>query len=244
MDNIICMKWGNKYGPQYVNILAAMVRRHLNRPYRMICFTDDPNGLNSEIEVFPLPQLDIPAHLPERGWRKLTIFGEDIVRQTGMEGTALFLDLDIVILDTLDPFFELPGDFQIIKDWDFPTDVIGNSSVFRFEVGKYPDILEYFINNRDEIRKQHRNEQAYLSHAIHRKGLLEYWPQTWCRSFKRSCISKFPKCHFTVPQKPDGAKIVIFHGNPNPDSAIKGWIGKWGFRAVKPTPWVAENWHE
>ena len=244
MDNIICMKWGDKYGPHYVNILAGMVRRNMSRPYRLICFTEDAVGLNPDIEVFPLPELDIPAHLPERGWRKLTVFGEEVLKQTQMEGTALFLDLDLVILDSLDPFFELPGEFRIIKDWDFPHDVIGNSSVFRFEVGKHSDILEEFVKNREEIRKQHRNEQAYLSHAIHKKGLLEYWPETWCRSFKRSCISKFPKCHFTVPRKPDGAKVVIFHGNPNPDSAVNGWIGKWGFRAVKPTPWVAENWCE
>jgi len=235
------MKWGTKYGPNYVNILAAMVRRHLKRPYRFICFTEDGAGLKPGIEVRPLPELDIPSHLPERGWRKLTVFGEKLA---DLQGTALFLDLDIVLLDSLDSFFELPGEFRIIKDWDFPSDVIGNSSVFRFEIGKYPEILENFIENREEIRKKHRNEQAYLSHAVHARGILEYWPEEWCRSFKRSCLSRFPKCHFTVPQKPDGAKIVIFHGNPNPDAAINGWTGKYGLRRVKPTPWVAEHWHE
>ena len=27
--HILCMKWGTKYGPEYVNRLYAMVRRHL-----------------------------------------------------------------------------------------------------------------------------------------------------------------------------------------------------------------------
>ncbi|MDR1958974.1 MAG: hypothetical protein LBQ54_08020 [Planctomycetaceae bacterium] len=239
MDNIICMKWGTKYPPHYVNILAAMVRRHLTRPHRFVCFTEDAAGLNPEIEVRPLPELDIPPHLPERGWRKLTVFGEKLA---DLEGTALYLDLDIVILDSLEPFFEVPGEFRIIKDWDFPQDLIGNSSVFRFEIGQYPDILDNFIKNRESIRQKHRNEQAYLSYAIAEKGILDYWPEEWCRSFKRSCLSRFPKCYFTVPKKPKNAKIVVFHGNPNPDTAVKGWVGKYGFRVVRPTPWVRENW--
>ena len=27
---VICMKWGSKYGPEYVNRLYGMVARHLN----------------------------------------------------------------------------------------------------------------------------------------------------------------------------------------------------------------------
>ena len=29
LRNVICMKWGTKYAPEYVNRLYAMVRRHL-----------------------------------------------------------------------------------------------------------------------------------------------------------------------------------------------------------------------
>ena len=34
--HIICMKWGTKYGPEYVNRLRSMVRRHLKRPHRFV----------------------------------------------------------------------------------------------------------------------------------------------------------------------------------------------------------------
>ena len=241
MENIICMKWGTKYGANYVNILAGMVRRHISRPHRFVCFTDDGNGLHPDIETRPLPELDLPGHLPERGWNKLTVLGEKLA---DLEGQALFLDLDVVILDSLDSFFELSGEFRIIHDWDFKGKIIGNSSVFRFEIGKHADVLEHFLTHGEEVRAQHRNEQAYLSHAIHAKGILEYWPDEWCRSFKRHCIRPFPLGYFVQPVKPEGAKVVIFHGNPNPDTAIKGFIGKYGYRAVRPTQWVAEIWKE
>jgi hypothetical protein len=48
LRNVICMKWGTKYGPEYVNRLYAMVRRHLTGDFRMVCLTDDPTGIRTE----------------------------------------------------------------------------------------------------------------------------------------------------------------------------------------------------
>src|ERR1044071_4309563 len=53
--NIICMKWGTKFGPEYVNRLHSMVSRHLAREHRFICFTDDSSGLDAGIQTLPLP---------------------------------------------------------------------------------------------------------------------------------------------------------------------------------------------
>ena len=43
--HILCMKWGTKYGPEYVNRLYAMVRRHLSGDFRFVCLTDDSTCL-------------------------------------------------------------------------------------------------------------------------------------------------------------------------------------------------------
>ena len=37
--HILCMKWGTKYGPEYVNRLYAMVRGHLSGDFRFVCPT-------------------------------------------------------------------------------------------------------------------------------------------------------------------------------------------------------------
>jgi hypothetical protein len=49
---------------------------------------------------------------------------------------------------------------------------------------------------------------------------------------------------------PREAKIISFHGNPNPPEAIAGqwgapvpWYKRW-YKTVKPTPWLAEHWRE
>ena len=240
MKNIFCMKWGTKFPPSYVNILAAMVRRRLAPPYRFVCFTDDGKDLDQSIEIRPLPEMQLDCSLPERGWRKLTILGSNLGGD--LAGPALFLDLDVVIVDDLQPFFEQEGQFIIIHEWGFRDTVIGNSSVFRFNIGEHQDVLDYFVRHGEEVRRQFRNEQAYLSHAIHQKGMLTYWNETWCLSFKRHCLQPFPLCHFLPPKKPEHAKIVIFHGHPNPDAVQSGWVGHFGLRAAKPADWIAENW--
>ena len=119
---------------------------------------------------------------------------------------------------------------------------IGNSSVFRFDIGKHADVLKYFEENRFQIRKQFRNEQAYLSYAMMKKGILKYWDKKWCVSFKRHCLKKFPINYFKAPELPKDAKILIFHGHPNPEEAFKGFTSKFGFRHVKPTLWLNDFW--
>ncbi|MDR2171883.1 MAG: hypothetical protein LBP59_17195 [Planctomycetaceae bacterium] len=238
--NVICMKWGTKFSSRYVNILANMVRDNLRQPYRFICFTDDSTGIDSSVEIRPLPEMQLDKKLPERGWRKLTILGNQL--GADIKGTGLFLDLDVLILDDIQPFFDCQGKFLIAQEWGFRDKIIGNSSVFRFEIGACQDILDNFLNNGEQIRKKYRNEQAYLSHAAHQKGILEFWDAKWCRSFKRHCLRAFPLCHFLPPLKPEGCKIIIFHGNPNPDEVINGWNARYGLRAAIPAKWINNIW--
>ena len=237
--NIVCMKWGTKYGPEYVNNLYDMVEKNITLEHRFVCFTDDATGLNEKIEVRPLPEV-VFEDGPERGWKKLGILRSPLA---DLEGTALFIDLDVIIIRNIDDFFSVDGDFLIIKDWDFKN-YVGNSSVFRFEIGKHNDVVENFEKNRIQIRKDFRNEQAYLSYSMKEKGILKYWPNKWCSSFKRHCLRPFPLNWFMEPKLPDDTKILIFHGNPKPEDAINGYTGKFGFRHVRPTGWITKYWKE
>ncbi len=237
--NVICVKWGDKFGPEYVNRLYKMVEKNLTIPHRFVCFTDKPEGIDEGVEIRPLPELNDEG-LPEKAWKKLGLFTDKLA---DLEGQALFLDLDIVVLRNIDEFFEVPGEFVIIKDWDFEDDIIGNSSVFRFEVKKYPDIIENFYKEGKDIRKRYKNEQAFLSYQMKDKGILSYWDRNWCISFKRNCLRTFPLNYFQVPKEPDeNCKILVFHGRPNPDQAYAGFWGKGGFRYVKPTKWLDKYW--
>jgi len=237
---ILCMKWGTKYGPEYVNRLYAMVRRQLAGDFRFVCLTDDDRGVRQEVTCLPIPTLALPDGSPERGWKKLTTFAADL---HGLRGTALFLDLDVVIVDRIDPFFEYPGEFLIIHDWKRPWRVTGNSSVYRFQLGAHPEVLDEFRGNVDAARARFRNEQAFLSDVLHRKGRLGYWPAKWCASYKYHCIPRWPSNYWRHPIVPEGARIIIFHGEVNPPDALAGRRNR-ALRVARSSPWVAEHWRE
>lgn len=234
--NVICMKWGTKYGSDYVNNLYSMVKRHLTLPFRFVCLTDDNKGLVNDIDSFPIPPLDIPR-IAERGWDKLVTFSNPLY---DLEGEVLFLDLDVLVVDNIDCFFTFDAKFAIINDW-IKKDITGNSSVYRFTANKHQDIIENFKLHHNHITKRLRNEQEYLSHYVYSQNILSYWPDDWCKSFKYHCIEKGIKQWFKIPVKPPKAKIIVFHGNPNPHDAITGKSGKW-YRRVLPTAWVSEHW--
>lgn len=241
--NVLCIKWGRKYGPDYVNRLHSMVRRHLRRPFRFVCLTDDGAGIDPAIEVKPIPAIGF-AEFDERkpwtfghGWLKLTSFASPLYDLTG---TTLFLDLDIVIVDSLDPFFEHPGEFVVIKEWD-KKDGTGNTSVYRFTIGAHADALDHLRQGYPRVVEEVRNEQEFITGYLGRQGKVSYWPDEWCRSFKRHCMRRGLMGWFQPPVIPPGARVIAFHGKPNPPDAIAGVSGKW-YRRVLPTPWVAEHW--
>ncbi len=244
--NVLCMKWGTKYDESYVNKLYRMVKRHLTLPFRFVCLTDNPKGIEEGIEIFPIP--DIKTFSIERknffskpirdgAWKKLLTFSSPLYDLTG---TALFLDLDLVIVDNIDDFFFPKGDFFIIKDWLKP-DVTGNSSVYRFEIGKHSEIIDRYIAEEDKIRGLFRNEQEYLTAYMKEKGILAYWDDDLVKSFKRHCLFPGIQSWFRTPRLPEKARIIAFHGYPNPDQALEGNGGKW-FRHIRPAKWVAEHW--
>ena len=232
------MKWGDKFPVDYVNRLYAMVYRNMDFKFRFVCFTENSIGIRPEVEIQELPELELPNGSPERGWRKLTVFKKNF---GGLSGPTLFLDLDIVIVGNLDVFFSHPGDFLMAHDKKNANKKEGNSSIFRFEIGKYPQILDYFEKNSEQVKNEVRHEQAYLSRELDKLGKLKFWNDYWVPSFKYKCCPSWIKSWVKAPSIPKGARVILFHGLPNPPEAIIGCSGKW-YRHIQPSPWIEDYW--
>ena len=48
---VVCVKWGTKYGMDYLNNLYAAVRRNLSIPHKFYCLTDDIVSLSKMSSV-------------------------------------------------------------------------------------------------------------------------------------------------------------------------------------------------
>ena len=90
-------------------------------------------------------------------------------------------------------------------------------------------------------QKYYRTEQAYMTHAVGLEN-VNWWPSDWVQSFKRSCLKPFPLNYLFAPKPPKNARILCFHGRPNPPDAIAGYKGRHLNTFVKPCPWVEEIW--
>lgn len=233
--NICCLKWGTKYSADYVNRLAAMVRRNLHKLHRFVCFTDDKTGIHPSIECLPIFDSALKGW-----WHKLSFFRPTLY---DLKGTLLFLDLDLVIVSSLEPFFDHPGNFCAIRDWLSPNTL--NSSVFRMEIGAYAHVYDNFLKfGPEKALVAFPSDQEWISQQI---SNVTPWPSSWCVSFKWQCALPRPD----NPIIPDGAKIIVFHGKPDPHEAMNGYYPIYGPKHLvpqdnlrgSPASWIAKFWN-
>lgn len=245
IKQFVCMKWGTLYGPDYVNRLYAMVRRNTRGEIRFVCLTERPEGIRPEVECFPCPSVNAKPPHDNDGWRKLTLWAPQVA---DLKGAFVYLDIDVVVTGPLDDFFTHPGEFCIMRNWTQMKRRVGNSSVFRIEVGAHTRVWEKFSADPEAAIRSVDNEQIYicLEH-----GNPTWWPDEWCISFKEHCVPAFPLNWIQTPRLPANTRVVAFHGLPNPPDAIKGeWpLGRrkpWKrlYKHLRPTSWVAEHWRE
>lgn len=269
MKQVVCVKWGRGYGPEYVNRLYGMLQRHLSPPFRLVCLTDDRTGIRPEVDCQDLPELGCEHPKRTLGkWRKQVLWGREL---PGLDGVALFVDLDSVIVDSIDPYFEHGHEDDVIvaRNWARPLERLGQTSVFRFKVGAQAHILDDFRADPQGIADRYQFEQHYVTAAV--RGGVQFWPEAWTRHFRLHCLPPFPLRLFIPARLPAGARIVTFPGGPNPDDVV---LGRWNKKApahrsvwahvratfgpdrvdanrwrhltryVLPVPWIAEHWRE
>ncbi len=185
----------------------------------------------------------MPEPYRSRGWKKLTVWQKDY---PGVSGDVLFLDLDIVITGPMDDFWDyLPGELCIMENYTSRGSGVGNSSVFRFPAGPAnANIWERFAADPMAIVAAYDNEQIYLSREAKK---INFWPRLWCRSFKHELVP--PLAGAFVSGRAAAAGNQDRDPSPaslTPDEARDGkWPAKGHkklYRALKPTPWIAEHW--
>ena len=245
VKQIICMKWGTLYGAEYVNRLYAMANKHISGEFRFVCLTDNSNGLDEKIECYDCPTINLPMPQAKQGWRKLTLY-RNSKHLFGLKGTWLYLDLDVVINGSLDPFFDYKKDknFIVMQNWTQPGKGIGNTSVYRFNIGTDEYLFDNLIQNQDEILSKYRNSQTYISKNV---KSINFWPDEWCVLFKTHCVPKWPLRFFVEPYLPQKSRVIAFPGDPNPHDAVKGiWPAKKAYKKlykyIKPAIWIQTIW--
>lgn len=251
--NVICIKWGTLFGPEYVNRLFAACKRHLSRPVRFFCMTEDASGFHPDIEVLELPvepfhgEMNAALAVANRqgAMRKVSLFRPDLIPD--LRGPLLGFDLDVVISGSLDEIYDFaPGTVAMRADWVEARRgrKTGHGSVFRFDPSVHGWLYETLAANpAAEVEKARGSEQRYTSTLAQLKGQFAYLPEDQVVSFKHDCMALPPLNWFQTPRLPNNARVICFHGHPKMPEAIAGYRGSW-LRYCHPTEWVNIHWTE
>lgn len=232
MKYVVCLKHGSKYSAEYVNTLFNMVQRNLTIPHKFVCFTEDTTGIDTRIETMPLPNIGKVGGW----WYKPMFFNPDI----GLEGTMLFMDLDVVVFRNINNLFEYEqGKFCIIRDFNryvVPQWNKMNSSVFRLEAGQHSKVYTNYIKDPESVTRKYFGDQDWIFSQITKD--FYYWPTSWIQSYKwemrgKPAMTRDKNGHRNfekpgVPKILPDTSIAVFHGEPNPHNCID--------------PWCKENW--
>ena len=217
--NFACVCYGIKYKLEYVQKLYNMVQRHTTIPHKFYCFTDyvNPNQqLTGDIIIKQFPMFNLQGW-----WNKMQLFHPGI-----LEGTTLYMDLDVVITDNIDCFFthEPEADFVGMNDFN-PDTKIFNSSVFRFEPEAMKDKLwQPFINDRERWLR-YSGDQNVISEVILKHPETRSFPDSWTQSYKWYDRSgtRYHKGKWTFEHNGESL-VTVFHGEPNPHQSEQDWV--------------------
>lgn len=232
-DSILVWKWRtpgyrSKFEPWTVNILARMVRRHVDSQVRVVCVTDDAAGIDPSIDVValpdPFPGLQSP-HGPRwpSCYRRLQSFAPDAWKWAG--NRFLSVDLDTVVVADLAPILDRPDDFVGWQDPNMPRQLCG--SMFMLTAGTRPGVWDHF--------------HAGTSPAIAKAGGFMGSDQAWISFCLGQNAARWTRADGIVSFRADmkegalplpaDARLVMFHGRLDP----------WG-REAQRLDWVREDY--
>lgn len=271
---VMCMKWSALYPSSYVNVLYSVVKKNFPGPFRFVCLTNEPDGLDQGIETFPIPELDMPQDRYSHGaWPKIAVFKKDLY---GLSGRCLFIDLDSVISGSLDPFFAMKGDFFAIgygttwiatkKTWIYRkgkelrrTIKAGKKTktlrpqapssmetgIFCFDLGCQPQIYDAFVADKAKAYATFGNEQQLVEHYV---TSWEPWAYEWVVSFKLQLRRPIIVDLFLPPKQPaPHVPVVAFHGDPRPIDLVNpghSTLREFPHFWRAPVAWVRDYWLE
>lgn len=211
--------WRPIYEPAHVTTLQRMVKLHLHQDHTFLCITDQPEALTCDtMRLWDMPPMPNKP-MPQDGFCRLRLFSS-WAREMFEGAWLLHLDLDTVIMDTLDPLLDGWPDFRILQGSGAPY----NGSLWLLRTGAHPEVWDQFDSEQSPqaIRGAgyRGSDQGWLSLTVPNAPL--YTKQDGIYKSGRKGIR----------QQPPNVKLVAF----------PGFVKPWDDEARRLTPWAWERY--
>ncbi len=196
---VICVRWGEKYGPEYVERLERAVNRHFRVPHEFVVVRDNP-----------------PSDLPGC-WQKVGLF-----KPGAFPGLNLYLDLDVIIHSEITFLADLylNGKVAILDDFrhgfrhPFPKPLttelrtrLGAVNVFNSSVmvwnGDDPGPQRIWTEFDPKIMATLAGDQNWITRVLAEDG-ASLLPERLAGSYRYHYLKGVRR------------PITVFHGHPKP----------------------------
>lgn len=232
MLTVCCFLWQDPCSPRrnvyvyderHVHALQQMVTKHLSLPHEFICVSDRP------IEGVRTIRMDTRTFIPGTRYAKLMLYQPE----GPLAGKrVLYLDLDTVIVDSIDPVVDRDEDLVLWRNPNFgqPARARYNTSIILHTCGTRPEFWHDFDRNttpRMLRRKWGGTDQAWVSHRASPDEA--HWTDI-DGVYGAGRLGDVAKGAGT--ELPDNARIVFTPGEREPSMA----------HMRKAHPWMAEHY--
>ena len=221
--NFACVCYGDKYPVEYVQKLYNMVQRNTTIDHKFIVFTDHVKMhkmVSGDIDIRKFPVDDLNGW-----WNKLQLFHPN----SHLDGTTLYMDLDVVITGNIDCFFNHNPEaiFTGMNDFN-PSTKQWNSSVMKFKSAFLAEKLWFrFMDDRPNLLKRFAGDQNLISDFIKGTPGCDSFPDSWTQSYKwyDRKGNRYSRQDMTYEHNGESL-ITVFHGQPNPHQSEQEWVKK------------------
>ena len=237
VESVVVWKWKkpgyrSTFTAHHVNVMRRMVARHYPFPHRFICITDDPTGIDSEVEVVPL--WNDHAELLNPTWpgvgpscyRRLRAFSPEFEEIAGRRFVSV--DLDVVITGDLTPLWNRPEEFVIYAPASAGYHY--NGSMFLVTAGARAQVWDTFdpatSPRTSNAAKCHGSDQAWIQYVLG-PNEARWTTDHGIFAYKRDSLRR------RNGGMPPGARLVVFHGKPDP----------WDRQALNRSPWISKHYY-
>lgn len=175
-----CFKWGSKYDSKYVNRLYGSLLTHVNIPFDLTCYTDNPYGLREEIQIKDINEL--------RPYDTDRVFTYEKLVLLEKHEKGIWIDLDILIHKNITDLVTRPVDsftmiwnhwnnyeYKSALNWGKGTACHVNSSFVRFDNAEW--LIRYTHDNWKKIEFTYKSLDKYLFYQHFRKNKIKFWEE-------------------------------------------------------------------
>jgi hypothetical protein len=223
-----CWDGGDYYPVEYINKLYNACKRNTSIPFEFVVYTgpkaENPGrktGIDSNVRVVPV---GLPSWWSGLVWWQKTppgVYTDNI----------LYLDLDQVIVGSLDDLMNFPSQHACMKDWPsgmFPNlDKDGCVSTTLIRNGSASKVWDEYVKagmpQWDVAAGEHGPLPMACQELVNepKYGVQkDLFPENWVCSYKLQVLK------YGLPKD---CRIVAFHGQPKQAACLH-------------QPWVRENW--